>query len=351
MFAGVRPYVTAGVALVGAGVIAVTPVGPPPPQTPVVTSAVQLAAIPSPLTLYPKVFGTALHNAGALLETYFANPSPILRATAENQATAVQDAFIALEFGRGDEFFTALADVFAQPSTSADAALSYLGAIIGQPFGLEFLSYVARSPMLNGIAAAGTALWDVVEAAIAIDLVGVVNAVVNIPARIIDGVLNGGYATVGYFGELGGLLSPVDEDGERVGGPIAISMMLAGQIADTIPERTPLFPIAEPPGPDSDGDTPTAQPPSETAPPQEVPVAEEASTLDVVATDELVPEVQDDEDLAEPGPDAPILEVSEEEAEELNALDQTAETEQPVQSAEPDNDAAGDGDTGGDATE
>ena len=45
MRAGIRPYVTAGVALVGAGAIAVTPVNAAATQTPVSHQAVQLAAL------------------------------------------------------------------------------------------------------------------------------------------------------------------------------------------------------------------------------------------------------------------------------------------------------------------
>ena len=44
MHAAVRPYVTAGAALVGASVIAVTPIAPPPPDVQVANPADRLAA-------------------------------------------------------------------------------------------------------------------------------------------------------------------------------------------------------------------------------------------------------------------------------------------------------------------
>ena len=90
MRAGVRPYVTAGVALVGAGAIAVTPISPLPADVPMAQPAVQLAAIPSPLQLYPEVFLRSVSNAGALVQEYFADPFPIINATLRNEAAALR---------------------------------------------------------------------------------------------------------------------------------------------------------------------------------------------------------------------------------------------------------------------
>lgn len=239
MFAGVRPYVTAGVALVGASVIAIAPVAPPPTATTEVSSAspaVQLAAIPSPLAFYPRVFGTSLQNAGALLEAFLADPFPITRATAINQVAALADAVAAIQDGDGDRFLTAIGDVVLEPLRSVTSAVSYMGTWIAQPFALEYLGAMIVSPVLNGLAAVRAAVTDVIEAAVAFDVLGVVNAVLNIPGRIIDGILNGGYEPLGFF-DLGGLLSPADEEGGRPLGPIAMAMMLARQIADTIPAR------------------------------------------------------------------------------------------------------------------
>ena len=54
--------------------------------------AVQLAAVPSPFEVYPRVFGEASRNATELLAEYFDDPFPILRVTASNQAAALADA-------------------------------------------------------------------------------------------------------------------------------------------------------------------------------------------------------------------------------------------------------------------
>ncbi|UNC00389.1 hypothetical protein H5U98_02765 [Mycolicibacterium boenickei] len=84
-----RPYVTAGVALVGAGVIAVTPVAAPPPEVhlPALPSqaSVELSAFTNPLETWAAVITTAFTNAGALGQAVVDNPAPILRQVIANQ--------------------------------------------------------------------------------------------------------------------------------------------------------------------------------------------------------------------------------------------------------------------------
>ena len=195
MLTAVRPCLSAGIALVGASVIAVTPISPAPLEKAPASYAVQLAAIPSPLQLYPQVFVKSLLNTGALLEQYFSDPFPIIRATLENQAAAFEEAVLALQIGRFDEFFAAAADIVLQPLKSVGQSIgqvvSYLGLVLDQPGGPQYLFNIAFSPLLNGVAATGLAIADVFEAITTFDVIGVVNAVINIPARIIDGVLNG----------------------------------------------------------------------------------------------------------------------------------------------------------------
>ena len=237
MRAGIRPYVTAGVALVGAGAIAVTPVNAAATQTPVSHQAVQLAAIPSPLVLYPQVFLRSVSNAGALLEQYFADPFPIISATLSNMGVAFSDAVAALAFGRFDEFYSAAVDFVVEPFRSAGAALSHLGAILAQPFAIEGYSIIAISPILSGFAATGKAIAEVFDAFTRLDLIGVVSAIINIPARIIDGVLNGvPGASFGILEDLPGLLSPLDESSQPPG-PIAVGINLDQDMGAAIPPR------------------------------------------------------------------------------------------------------------------
>ena len=209
MLTTVRPCLSAGIALVGASVIAVTPISPPPTASVVASPAVQLAAIPSPLQLYPQVLETTLANADSHFEYYFSQPFPIITATLENYAQAFEDAVTALQFGRSDEFFVSVGRIVLQPLrtiTLATGALLFefvLGGLGEDLFG------AAIGPLLNGIAATGLAIADVFEAITTFDVIGLVNAVINIPARIIDGVLNGVPGTsFGSIDNLPGLLTP-----------------------------------------------------------------------------------------------------------------------------------------------
>ena len=321
MFAGVRPYVTAGVALVGASVITVTPIGAPPASIPEMSPTVQLASIPSPLQLYPQVFGTALQNAGALLGEYFADPFPIIGATLENQAGAVRDALTALESGRFGEFVTAVANVLVQPFTSAGAALSHLNALLRQPFAVQGFFLIAISPVLSGIAATGQAIGDVFEAITTFDVVGCVNAVVNIPARIVDGVLNGVPGTsFGILQDLPGLLSPSDPESFLPPGPISVGIGLDQDMGAAIPPRTPIFPVTETPDPDAASVTLFTESVPETVPVQDVftnqdEAAPDVATLEPAGTGE-------DDGTAENG-------------QELAAADEPAAGEEDVDAAEP----------------
>jgi hypothetical protein len=85
MQAALRPYVTAGVALVGASVIAVTPVTVPPTAIEVRDTAVQLSALTNPIDIFRPVFEQALENAQTVGQAIAANPAPILEQILANQ--------------------------------------------------------------------------------------------------------------------------------------------------------------------------------------------------------------------------------------------------------------------------
>ncbi|VEG58190.1 Uncharacterised protein [Mycolicibacterium aurum] len=280
MRAGMRPYVTAGVALVGAGLVAVTPIAPLAADTPAAHSAVQLAAVPSPLQLYPQVVLRSIANAEALVQQYLADPFPIIGKTLENQAVAFADAVAALQSGRVDDFFAAAADIVLQPGASAGAALVHLGAILSQPFALEGFFITAISPVLSGLVATGQAIGEVVDALTSLDLVGTVNAVLNIPARIIDGVLNGvPGASFGIFADLPGLLSPADPESDLPAGPIAVGINLDQELGAAIPPRESSGALDAVPDPDAAIFTLTAD---------SAPVADPAPedvTTDIVGTE------------------------------------------------------------------
>ncbi|WP_273733557.1 hypothetical protein [Mycolicibacterium septicum] len=77
MTLALRPYVTAGVALVGAGIIAVTPVAAPPPT--IQAHAVQLsAAIDDPVEVFAPVFAAATTVVQNAIQAEIDDPFPII---------------------------------------------------------------------------------------------------------------------------------------------------------------------------------------------------------------------------------------------------------------------------------
>jgi len=98
MQAALRPYVTAGVALVGASAIAVTPVTVPPPAVEEVRdAAVELSALVNPIDVFGPILETALENAQALGVQFAENPAPILQQIVVNQINGIGNIGSALE--------------------------------------------------------------------------------------------------------------------------------------------------------------------------------------------------------------------------------------------------------------
>ncbi len=89
MQSALRPYVTAGVALVGASAIAVTPVTVPPPDLDIRDTAVELSALVNPIDVFTPIFEAALENAQAVGEAIAANPAPILEQVIANQLGSI----------------------------------------------------------------------------------------------------------------------------------------------------------------------------------------------------------------------------------------------------------------------
>ncbi|PQM45055.1 hypothetical protein C1Y40_04781 [Mycobacterium talmoniae] len=87
MHATLHPYLTAGVALVGASMIAVTPVAAPL-VTEVQQRAVELTAAPvinDPSTDWLEIFTKALGNVGQIGTAWAEHPFPILQQVIDNQ--------------------------------------------------------------------------------------------------------------------------------------------------------------------------------------------------------------------------------------------------------------------------
>jgi hypothetical protein len=93
-----RPYATAGVALVGASVIAVSPVAVPP--TAVQESrdaAVRLSALANPIDAFRPVFEATVADLQQLGQVIGADPAPILAQIIQNQISGVGNIGAALE--------------------------------------------------------------------------------------------------------------------------------------------------------------------------------------------------------------------------------------------------------------
>ena len=150
----------------------------------------------------------------------------------------------------------AVGDALLQPIRTAFGAVEYFDILINQPDAPGALFQIAFSPFLSGVAALGFAIGDVIDAAMAFDLVGMVNAVINIPARVIDGVLNGGYGSpFGDFDNLPGLLTPLTVEGYLAPGPIALAITIDQDAADYIEEQDDTADTADIEGPADAVDT------------------------------------------------------------------------------------------------
>jgi hypothetical protein len=98
-----RPYMTAGVALLGSSLIAVTPVA----ATNIQHRAVQLSAIDFPLITPAELFTDTTDNLSALQAQWAVDPFPVLTQMMVNQAGYAQDLTTALQ-GVGSSLQTTL---------------------------------------------------------------------------------------------------------------------------------------------------------------------------------------------------------------------------------------------------
>jgi hypothetical protein len=146
-----RPYVTTGIAIVGASVIAVAPIVPTP------------------------------------TEIQFPNPAVQLDGPVRLAANEIQDAVNALAFAGANVLVTlaklpapVVAQLLGIPVPAAELLLA------GGALGLS-------GPLIGGTGAAGAALQDIVNQLGSGDLAALINALIGAPATLIDGVVNGGF--------------------------------------------------------------------------------------------------------------------------------------------------------------
>ncbi len=233
-----RPYATAGIALVGASVIAATPLAPPPAaiesaMARTSSAAVELTAAVDPIaawaglfthtpenlvalgkliaenpapilgqmvtnwTGYAQTYGTALQAAGTGLNTFLTTQLPTLLQKFSNQLTAgdmqgaaatFSDVINDLAYGAGFPMlnvFSIPVDI-TQNLANAVATMgpSFMGVVAS--LGITVLSTV------NGISAAtGNSAQEVVDAVIDGDPLGAFDALAATPAIVSDALING----------------------------------------------------------------------------------------------------------------------------------------------------------------
>ena len=286
MQVAVRPYITTGVALVGASVIAVSPIAVSPPELelptiPTSTAAVQLAAATNPITAWIDVVAGAFENASAITEDWLSDPAPILRQFIRNQL-GYGETVIATGQGVVDAFIEYIspdnpAGLIAQLETAAEELSSgniagaintaadafILGPILNIGIGLldsglleipatmaqNFANVVATltdpltalpvvlgglGAVIGPINAFGDSIQAVVNAVGAGDPLGAIGAALSAPAVVVGALLNGYTNLEGT--EYPGLLSYAEGFG---GGLIqALFVTLPRAIAEAITPTT-----------------------------------------------------------------------------------------------------------------
>ncbi|QEN12804.1 hypothetical protein ACRDU6_08975 [Mycolicibacterium sp. ELW1] len=282
MNAAIRPYATAGVALVGASVIAISPLAPPMPdvqalQRSVSSASVELSAAVNPIENWVQVFQKSAANLGAIGQQIAASPAPILKQIVENQLASLK----ALQTAYTNDAAN-LKLIFESVPGAIETARGQLqsGDIVGAfgtinntvviPLALNLVTIVSDStvplvntvnnfakafatlpntvfqvvlpmtfPLVSTINAAVQATQDVYDGVVARDPGAVLNTLVNLPANLVDGFLNGSGTILGFL-PAPGLLTPYSPDfGFLASGPIASLIQLRDVIAQAIGATPP----------------------------------------------------------------------------------------------------------------
>ncbi|MGV0835993.1 hypothetical protein [Mycolicibacterium thermoresistibile] len=248
MLAFVRPYATAGVALVGAAAVAVAPVMTPPSLPDIEVAATQstspevhLAALANPLEVYGALVEETLANLTLIGERIAADPAPVLQQLIANQLASAEILGDALQQSAGmlaesltnqlpallEVAFNQLLDGNIEGAINglwqatitplispAVLLIPAVHQVIRQPVQnmlnvvdavqapILFLAIGALSPVYAGVVKTGGAfVQDVFDAVTTADLEALANAFITGPAGMIGGLLNGD-------GVDAGLLSP-----------------------------------------------------------------------------------------------------------------------------------------------
>ena len=224
MQAALRPYATAGVALVGASVIAVSPVTVPPAAIEQVRdSAVQLAASVDPLEVFRQVLQQTITNARTTGQAILDNPAPILPQLIKNQlGQALQ---LPANIVRQIDLLPDLPGLLAQTTASELADLGALGQV-----SQEFLANIVAAITQGDVQGQ---LQQALDAARGGDFGTAFNLLSGVPLVLLIGHQFGNLLLISELGPL--LEKPFDD--------LAPLLPIAGQPLENLGKVVGLAPI------------------------------------------------------------------------------------------------------------
>ncbi|MGB3483720.1 MAG: hypothetical protein WBB07_16095 [Mycobacterium sp.] len=356
MHISARSYLTAGVAFIGAGAIAVSPISPINPSLPdiVVPAAasstpVELTAIVNPIELWAQTIATAAGNLGTLAETFLADPAPILAKIAQNGIISAStaagivglgvegffngvaampaafqaaiDQIIAGDFENGIPSLgnvlllpiiqaafpiilgTSLGDIVALLQNPFDNISNVIG-VLPQAIGLLGLPLLGL--VISPLGQVGLTVQAIFDGITTGDFEAALNAVISFPSDLVGTIVNGnpnfGGGLLGEYGIVEGLLNFRNAVANAITPPAVApgTQNLAPQnistpAADEVPDPAAITVSLS------------------TGPEQAAPQPEPAATAAAVIEDEPAAEPAP-EPTAEPASTAPIVEETEPEA-------------------------------------
>jgi len=179
----------AGVALVGAGAIAVSPVvaSPPDIHLPAVqlSAAMRQAGLENPVTVFAPIFAQTLADAQRVITNSIENPAPIIQSVLLNQSNNAADLVSGL--GEGATLLGTAA--FDTPTAVAQAARQVMaGDVTGA---LATLSSVTLQPLQAAAGAVLRSVQDVIDNQLAIAsqlVVAVPDAAMRVGTAVVNSI-------------------------------------------------------------------------------------------------------------------------------------------------------------------
>ncbi|WP_157516871.1 hypothetical protein [Mycobacterium sp. MS1601] len=239
MSATVRSRLNIGIAVAGAGVIALAPINPPMPtiaaplEQSISTAAVALSATTNPIEQWLEIISTTFTNGSALLETYLDDPAPILRQLILNgigygelTVTTLQTAItgivniLSLDNPEGlaaqlktatqqildGDIYNGLTTWLTVPlglviagglpliglfDIPTKMAQNFANVVAVLPQVIGGLGFGAITTFLGTVQATTYQLQGVYDAVQAGDWLGAINEIIALPGATVDGLLNG----------------------------------------------------------------------------------------------------------------------------------------------------------------